>query len=298
VDIGHRELAARAERPARLRRLARLFSPAEARRSVEAVARLLIRRRALMWELTRREVRAEHAGKTFGALWGVVQPLALLAVYALVYGVVFRAKIGGTFELPRNFTIYLLSGLVPWFAFLFLMAKSANAITSNAHLVKQVVFDVDALPLAAALAAMLPLTLGLGFIAVFTAATYGAVPWTYLLLPVAAALQLVAMVGFAYGLAAIGVFFRDVRDFVQLAAIVLIFLMPIVYLPGSVPAAFNPLLWLNPFTYMVYAYQDILYFGRIEHPLSWLAFALWATVAFLLGVRLFRRTRPYFANVL
>ena len=119
-----------------------------------------------------------------------------------------------------------------------------------------------------------------------------------LLLPLAAALQLVAMMGVSFALAAVGVFFRDVRDFVQLAAIVLIFLMPIVYLPGSVPAAFNPLLWINPFTYMVYVYQDVLYFGRVEHPLSWLAFALWTTVVFGVGFRLFRRTSPFFANVL
>jgi lipopolysaccharide transport system permease protein len=79
---------------------------------------------------------------------------------------------------------------------------------------------------------------------------------------------------------------------------VLIFLMPIVYLPGQVPAAFNPLLWLNPFTYMVYVFQDVLYYGRVEHPLSWIAFGVGSLFAFALGYRLFKRVKPYFANVL
>jgi lipopolysaccharide transport system permease protein len=171
-------------------------------------------------------------------------------------------------------------------------------ITANAHLVKQVVFRLEALPVGAAYAALVPLTLGLGFVGLFTLATYRALPWTYLALPLAVGLQLTAMMGISFALAAIGVFFRDVRDFVQLAAVVLIFLMPIVYLPGSVPAAFNPLLWINPFTYMVYVYQDVLYFGRIEHPLSWLAFALWSSLVLAVGFHLFRRTSPFFANVL
>jgi lipopolysaccharide transport system permease protein len=65
-----------------------------------------------------------------------------------------------------------------------------------------------------------------------------------------------------------------------------------------VPAAFNPLLWLNPFTYMVYCYQDALYFGRIAHPVSWVAFGVGSLFVFALGYRLFRRVKPYFGNVL
>jgi lipopolysaccharide transport system permease protein len=55
---------------------------------------------------------------------------------------------------------------------------------------------------------------------------------------------------------------------------------------------------VNPFTYLVYCYQDIFYFGRIAHPWSWLAFPLWSLFCFVAGYRLFRRLRPYFANVL
>jgi lipopolysaccharide transport system permease protein len=298
MDIGDSDVPSPRRTAASIRRAFRLIDPRAYVEAARAIIVLSVRERSLTLELAKREIQAEHAGKAFGSFWGVFQPLFLLAVYAFVYGVVFKAKIGGTFELPRSFTVYLLSGLVPWFAFLYVMAKAATVITSNTHLVKQVVFNVEALPLGAAYAALVPLTLGLGFVAFFSFATYRALPWTYLVLPVAVALQLVAMMGLAFALAAIGVFFRDIRDFVQLAAVVLIFLMPIVYLPGSVPAAFNPLLWLNPFTYMVYVYQDVLYYGRIEHPLSWLVFALWSFLVLAIGFHLFRRTSPFFANVL
>lgn len=278
--------------------LSRLLNPIPYARAFVDVWSLLVRKRALTLEMAKREVSAEHSGKALGMFWGILQPLFILAVYALIYGVVFRAKIGGTFELPLNYTVYLLSGLVPWFAFSFAMTKGTGAVSSHSSLVKLVVFDLDVLPIGTAIAACLSLVLGIGFIGLYTLVDYHSLPWTYVLLPVLLLLQFLAMCGVAYVLSALGVFLKDVRDVVQLSALVLIFLMPVVYLPNQVPAAFKFVLWLNPFTYMVYCYQDVLYFGRIAHPVSWLAFLLWSLFVFTGGYRLFRRVRPYFGNVL
>ena len=140
--------------------------------------------------------------------------------------------------------------------------------------------------------------LGLGFLGIYTLGQYHALPWTYVLLPLLVFLQFLAMLGTAFTLSSIGVFFRDIGDFVQIAGIVLIFLLPIVYLPSSVPASFDPILWLNPFSYMVWCYQDVLYFGRFEHPAAWWIFPLWTLLLFTGGYRLFRRLQPHFADVL
>jgi lipopolysaccharide transport system permease protein len=248
--------------------------------------------------MTKRQISAEHSGKALGRFWGIFQPLFLFLVYAVIYGVVFRQHIGGTYALPRNFTVYFLAGLVPWLSFLFLMGRATALITGNSQLVKQVVFDVRLLPIAGTLASALPLVLGLGFIAVYTFIVYHSVPVTYLLLPVLVVIQLIAMLGTAFLLSAIGVFFRDIGDFVQIAGVVLIFLLPVVYLPSSIPAAFDPLLWLNPFSYMVWCYQDVLYFGRFEHHACWWIFPLLSLFLLVAGYRFFRRLRPHFSDVL
>ena len=252
----------------------------------------------LLAELAKRSVLGEHRGHALGAFWGVVQPLFLMFLYAFIFGVVFQVKVGGTFELPRNFTVYMLAGLVPWLALQTALLRSTSSISANASIVKQVVFDVSLLPLAVALAACASLLLGLGFVAVYTLAAYGGLPWTYVLLPFVVALQIVAMAGLSFALAAVGAFFRDIRELVQMFTIAAIFLMPIVYLPGSVPGGFDKIIWANPFTYMVLCYQDILYFGRIEHPWAWVVWASLSTIFLAAGYRLFRRVRPYFANVL
>jgi lipopolysaccharide transport system permease protein len=262
------------------------------------LARTVRERRVLAAELAKRGLLGEHSGHALGAFWGVAQPLFLMFLYAFIFGVVFRVKVGGTFELPRDFTVYMLAGLVPWLAFQTSLLRATSSISGNANLVKQVVFEVSLLPLSAALAALVPLVLGLAFVAVYTLAADGALPWTYALLPVVVLLQLGAMAGFGFALAAIGAFFRDVRELVQMFVIAAIFLMPIVYLPGSVPGGFDEIIWANPFTYMVWCYQDVLYFGRIEHPWAWVVFAGLSVVSLAAGYRLFRRVRPYFANVL
>jgi len=262
------------------------------------VARLLRRNRTLTYEMARRTVVGEHAGKTFGAFWGIAQPLVFMVVYAFVFGVVFKQKIGGTFALPRDFTVYYLAGLVPWLAFQLAMFRTVSTISDNAHLVKQVVFELLVLPVAGALGAVLPLAIGLVFIALYTLAVYGAVPATYLLLPVLVALTVVAMIGVGFALAALGAFFRDIKDFVQIFGVVAIFVMPIVYLPSSAPRQLELVVEANPFSYMIWCYQDLLYYGRIEHPGAWLVFGAWGILSFVGGYRLFRKVKPYFANVL
>jgi lipopolysaccharide transport system permease protein len=141
------------------------------------------------------------------------------------------------------------------------------------------------------------LVAGVVFIAVYTLFAYQALPLTYAVLPALILLQIGAMLGAAFALSAIGAFFRDLGDLVQLAGIVLIFLMPIVYIPDTVPDVLEAAVWANPFSYMVWCYQDLLYFGRFEHPFAWVIFVVWTFVLLLVGYRLFRRLRPYYANV-
>jgi lipopolysaccharide transport system permease protein len=85
---------------------------------------------------------------------------------------------------------------------------------------------------------------------------------------------------------------------VQILNVIGIYLMPIVYLPSMVPGIFQPLLYLNPFSYMVWCYQDAVYFGRFEHPWAWLVFPMLCLGTFVLGYRLFRRLKLMLGNVL
>ena len=65
-------------------------------------------------ELAKREVRERYANQMFGLFWVFAHPAVLMIVYIFLFVVVFKVKIGGTRELPLDYTTYLLCGLAPW----------------------------------------------------------------------------------------------------------------------------------------------------------------------------------------
>lgn len=266
--------------------------------ALQDVAALLMRHRHLTWAMTKREITDRYAGQVLGSLWAVGHPLMLMCIYVFVFAVVFRQKIGGTAELPLDYTTYLLAGLIPWLCFQESMIKSASVIFNNAGLVKQVVFPVDILPIKGVIASFITQLVSTTILVGYVLFTNGSLLWTYALIPVVFLLQIVAMTGVAYLLSALGVFFRDLKDFVQVFGTIGIFLIPVVYLPNQVPKIFVPVILLNPFSYLIWCYQDVFYYGRIEHPEAWLIVTVISFGSLVAGYRLFRRLSPTFGNLL
>src|SRR5271165_5565788 len=112
-----------------------------------ALSRLISRNWALTWTMAKREITDRHVGQMLGMVWAIGHPLILILVYIFIFGFVFKAKAGVGHELPFNYAIYLLSGLLPWMAINDCMNKSCGLLTGNANLVKQVVFPLEVLPI-------------------------------------------------------------------------------------------------------------------------------------------------------
>jgi lipopolysaccharide transport system permease protein len=266
--------------------------------SLQAAAALLIRQRRLIWAMAKREISDRYAGQMLGAVWAIAHPLLVMAVYLFVFGYVFKTRIGGTRELPLDYTTYLLAGLVPWLSIQEALTKAPVSVTSNASLVKQVVFPLEVLPIKGVLASLLPQAVSLTVLVIYVIATFGGLHATYLLLPLVVLIQIGQMCGLSLLLAAIGVYLRDLKDIIQVVLLLGMYLLPIFYLPSMVPVMFRPLLYLNPFSYIVWCYQDVCYFGRIEHPWAWVVASALAVIFFVTGWVVFRRLKPMFGNVL
>lgn len=260
--------------------------------------RLAYRHRQLTWEMTRREITDRYVGQVLGAFWAVAHPLCLLAVYIFVFALILRIQIGGTADLPLDYTTYLLAGLIPWMTCTEVLSKSAVALTSNANLVKQVVFPLEVLPLKGVLASLLTELIALGLLAGYILMRFGFLPWTFLLLPLLLVLQGTFLLGAACALAVLGAYLRDLKDLILLFNMIGVYLAPVIYLPHMVPSLFRPLLYFNPFSYLIWCYQDVCFFGRLEHLWAWPVLAGLAGLALAIGYRLFRALKPLLGNVL
>ncbi|MFZ5818742.1 MAG: ABC transporter permease [Chloroflexota bacterium] len=264
----------------------------------QELIQLLTRHRELAFEMAVREIKDRYAGQYLGLFWTFGHPLIIMGVYIVIFGVVFKARVGDTVDVPLGYTVYLLSGLIPWLAMADLMGKSGSVVEANANLVKQVIFPIEVLPVKSVLASLLTEAIFLVLLTVYILVTHGLPSRIYLLLPLLIVLQSFAMIGIGYILSAVGVFFRDIKDFVQVFTTVGVYLMPTFFLPSVVPDILRPLFYINPFSYMVWCFQDVLFFGRFEHPWAWGVFFCLSLFTFVFGYRVFRRLKDWFANVL
>jgi lipopolysaccharide transport system permease protein len=219
-------------------------------------------------------------------------------IYIFIFGFVFQTRVGGTLDLPLDYTAYMLAGIIPWLVFQEVLAKSSTLILANTNVVKQVIFPIEVLPIKNVLASLVTEAVFFGLLIIYVLITSRTLPWTYVLIPILVLFQVFAMVGISYLFSAVGVYFRDLKDFVQVFLSVAFFILPVLYLPESIPASVRPILYINPISYMIWVYQDALYFGSFMHPWAWVVFGLGSLIIFVFGYRVFRKLKVMFGNVL
>jgi len=259
---------------------------------------LLTKHRLLTVTLARREFTDRYAGQVFGIFWAIGHPLTLMLVYIFIFNIVFKVRFPDSSLFNLDYTVYMLSGLIPWLALTESMAKGATSITSNANLVKQIIFPIEVLPVKGVLATIVTQTFFLVFLTIYTLIRNQTIYWTHLLIPVLILLSTLLMVGLSFILAAIGAYFRDIKDLVQVFSIVGVYLMPTFYLPEAIPGMFKWILNINPISYLIWCYQDVLYFGKFLHPVAWIIFPTLSIVTFIFGYRIFRKFRMILGNIL
>jgi lipopolysaccharide transport system permease protein len=275
----------------------RMISAQTARRAVWRPLWELPRRADLIWPLARRMTLARYRGSALGMLWALLTPAVMIAVFTFLFAGVFGARFteGGT---PWEYALYLFCGLLPWTAFSETLLQSSGIVVAHANLVKRVVFPLETLPVAQALAALVAQGFGTVALLVATVLIRGELHATALWLPVLLVPQLLFTLGGAWLVASLGVFVRDTAQVLGLLLMAWMYLTPIIYPEQVVPLRFRPALELNPFTSLVRSYRRALLEGA---PPDWTGLAYTTALAvafFLLGYWWFARTRKNFADVI
>lgn len=280
-----------------------MLSPVAYASAVRDTYRLMVRYRKLLIDMTRREIMERHAGQTLGFFWSIGQPFIMCMLYLAVFGFVFKLRPPANEDFINarrlsDYSVYLLSGMIPWIALQDIMGRSTSAILNQANLVKQVVFPVIILPLRSVGTTAFNMCIFLGMFIIYQLATYKALPITVFLLPILLIMQLFFMSGISLIFSTVSVFFKDLREIVQMSCAALMFVMPVFYTMQDLPRWFKPFILANPLSHIILCWQDVLYFGRIENPISWGIVTLISIVTFSLGCRIFRALNPILGNAL
>ncbi|HLZ48727.1 MAG TPA: ABC transporter permease [Candidatus Limnocylindria bacterium] len=261
--------------------------------------RVLVDRRELLADFAWRELRARYKGSALGFAWNFLNPLLQLLVYWILFGVVLGTR-PRTETGEQPFAIFLFVGLLPWTFFSTSLILGAASIVGNGAIVKKVRLPVQLLPAASVLSALVNFLLSLVVLFAVLALFGPRHPEGLVYLPLVVLVELVLALGFAYLLAALDVFYRDVEHILAILLLAWYFLTPILFPISLVANRPRELLGLslNPMTGIVVGFQRALLDGL---PPDWALLAWSAAVAlvlFAIGFTYFRRAKDDFESAL
>jgi homopolymeric O-antigen transport system permease protein len=254
----------------------------------------------LLIALAKRDLSDEYVGHTLSLSWNVVHPLFLMLVYLFVFTKIFPTKIAAPPSNSTDAIVYLLAGIIPWLALSQVMGRSLTSVVGNSSIVKQMAFPLELLPIKALAGPLVFGAISLAFLICYGAwITNGSILPAYAIgLPLLLALSVLLLIGVSLILSCAQVFLRDLKEFVNMFVTLGLFTHPILYFPDAVPAAVRPLVYVSPFSYFIFCWQDVMFYGGIERGWAWLITGALATFLFLFGARLFLIAKNSFGDFL
>ncbi|MEW5992846.1 MAG: ABC transporter permease [Candidatus Zixiibacteriota bacterium] len=236
----------------------------------------------------RREYQLRYRGTMLGIAWTILQPLAMITIYTVIFSQVMKAKLPGV-DGAFSYSIYLCAGIITWGLFAEIIQRSQSVFLDNANLLKKLNFPRLTLPLIVVTTALLNFSIIFALFIVFLLLT-GNLPGLSIVAMIPLLMvQVLFAVGLGVTLGVLNVFFRDAG---QLSGLMLQFWFwatPVVYPATILPERLQPLMNLNPMYHLMRGYQGIFVANQWPDWNNLALFSLLAVALALYALRLFRR---------
>lgn len=248
--------------------------------------------REMIVSLVKRDLKGRYKGSVLGFLWTFLNPLLQLAVYTMVFSTIMRSGI-------EDYYLFLFVALIPWIFFSTSLTGGAGCILAQQDMVKKIYFPREVLPVSYVTSQFVNMLLS--FIVVFAVlifAQYSLSPGALLCLPVVMLVEFVLALGFTMVMSAATVYIRDLEYILGILTMAWQFLTPVMYSIEQVPEKVRWIFWFNPMTYVITAYRDVLYEGKMPRLETLLSAAVIGIVMLAVGWAVFARLQRHFAEEL
>lgn len=259
--------------------------------------------RNLLWNLTLRELRSKYRRSVMGWSWSMLNPLAQMAIYTFVFGVLFGAQApAGDPSGITTFGLYLLTGLIPWGFFSLICSVGLQAILSNTTLVRKVAFARESLVISQVLFCSVQFSIEMTLVCIaLTIAGSFVLPFLPVTILLMIFLALFAM-GLAFVLSVSAVFFRDLPYLWTIINQIWFFATPVIYDPSifddKVPGAVHAILHWNPTAVFIRSFRATTYHGTLPDPRDFVVLGVASIFSLIAGLAVFNRLKRRLAEEL
>ncbi len=268
-------------------------------RGAAAAVRRLRDSTHLIWQLTLRDALGRYQGSHLGMFWAVLNPLGLLAVESVVFGLIFQARFTPyPSEGPMDYALALFAGLMVFNVFAETLTRSPLLVVTQPNYVTKVVFPLEILSINIVLSAVINMCISLLPLCAGLLLLRGHIAWTLLVWPVLLPPLFFFCLGVSWLLAATGVFFRDLNASIIVLLNIVMYGSAIFYPIQKVPPALLPLVQYNPIAWFVEQSRNLAVWGVLPDPGLYGMMLLLSLGVMLVGYLIFIRARRGFADVL
>jgi lipopolysaccharide transport system permease protein len=259
--------------------------------------RNLIERRALLFQLVRRDFEQRFVGSAAGWLWGIIQPLVSLLSWTFVFSICLKQQLPPG-EVTTNYPLFLFAGMLPWLLFSETVLRSSNSLLDHANLITKTVFPAEVVPVSIFLSSLASHLMAVGLAVAAIALWLNHISVLLLLLPVYMLLLGLFAVGIGWIVASLQVYLRDTAQMLSVVLTFWFWLTPIFITEEQIPERLRFLLFGNPIAYVVRAYRITLLSYRLPDGGDFAVLTASAVVTFIVGGLFFRHMKRGFADVL
>ena len=245
--------------------------------------------RELLKTNVHKEIRGKYKGSILGVFWSFLNPLLMVAVYAIVFPYLMRVT-------QENYLVFLITGIIPWVFFTTVVTSGCNCVWINGGIIKKVYFPREILPMSVVCAGLINFLISCLIILIFVVFSGIGVSFNILWLPVIAIVQSALSLGMLFILSAINVYVKDVEYLVQFIMNLVFYATPIIYNVSMFPQKFRWILYLNPMAHLIDAYRAIFYYKTMPNLTSLGIMAIVSFVMLILGYIIFKKLEKGFAE--
>lgn len=197
-----------------------------------------------------------YRSSTLGFIWHFIVPIIMMFVYYIVFTQIRSNSI-------PNYWIFLASGLFPFNYMISNLSGGSSCIIGNSGMMKKMYFPREIIVLSQTISTFIIMLIGYSIILMAIIVSGYPITWALSILPLIMMIMFVFVTGYVLFLSSITVYIKDIQHFIGSITMILFFMTPMYFTMDSVTGILGTLVKINPFSYYVESYHQIVYYNAI-----------------------------------